>query len=94
MTQNEQKAQDLFQEWGKAAPPYLPDEMIAFAAFCLDKKDVLPEAEAELWAYLNHILLVNFLHLPEEHQVHLLESMLVKRPKLIETLNASKGENK
>jgi hypothetical protein len=94
MTHNEQKAQDLFQEWGKAAPPYLPDEMIEFAAFCLDKNDILPEAEEKKWASLNHRLLANFLYLPEEHQIHLMESMLAKRPKLIETLNASKGDDK
>jgi hypothetical protein len=87
---SEQKVKAWYEEWGKSEPFHLPDEMIAFAAFCLDKSDILPEAEAELWASLNHTLLVNFLHLPEEHQIHLMESMLVKRPKLKELLNALK----
>jgi len=57
-----------------------------FATFCLEKRDILPEVEGEQWQTLNYRLLVNFLHLPEEHQVHLLESMFVKRPKLKELL--------
>ena len=32
------------------------------------------------WAELNATLLVNFLRLPEEHQRHLAESMMAKRP--------------
>ena len=88
MTQNEQKAQAWYKDWYYFIKN--PDDAISFAAFCLDKSDILPEAEAELWASLNHTLLVNFLRMPEEHQIHLMESMLVKRPKLKELLNALK----
>jgi len=89
MKQNEQKAQEWYKEWDYFVKN--PDDAISFAAFCLDKRDILPEVEGERWASLNHTLFVNFLHLPEEHQIHLMESMLVKRPKLKELLNVSKG---
>jgi len=88
MTQNEQKAQAWYEEWDYFVKN--PDDAISFAAYCLDKRDILPEAEAELWPYMNDILLFNFLRMPEEHQIHLMESILVERPKLKETLNASK----
>jgi hypothetical protein len=83
---NEQKAQAWYKEWDYFVKN--PDDAISFAAFCLDKRDILPEVEGEQWQLLNHRLLVNFLYLPEEHQVHLMESILAKRPKLKETLNA------
>jgi hypothetical protein len=101
MTQNEQKVKAWFDEWKQQRFPFIEGEVyysldnaISFAAFCLNKRDVLPEVEGEQWQSLNHRLLVNFLHLPEEHQIHLMESILVKRPKLKETLNASKGDDK
>jgi len=89
MTQNEQKAQAWYDEWEYFVKN--PDDAISFAASCLDKNDILPEAEEKKWASLNHRLLANFLYLPEEHQIHLMESMLAKRPKLIETLNVFKA---
>ena len=91
---NEQKAKAWFDEWDISGVDahYDKANLQSFAAFCLDKREILPEAAEEQWASLNHTLLVSFLHLPEEHQIHLMESILLKRPKLIETLNASKGE--
>jgi hypothetical protein len=87
---NEQKAQAWFEEFRPDGQTVFDAQIIAFAAFCLDKRDILPEVEGEQWQTLNHRLLVNFLFLPEEHQVHLLESMFVKRPNLKELLNALK----
>ena len=46
---NEQKAQDLFKEWHKTN--YIdsdPEDMIAFAAFCLDKMDAYWKTRCEL----------------------------------------------
>jgi hypothetical protein len=89
---NEQKAQAWFDEWAKKFsdlrehPAWRKGGMVDFAAFCLDKSSILPEALEEQWASLNQTLLVNFLRLPEEHQVHLMESILVKRPKLKELM--------
>lgn len=50
----------------------------------IDEKDqeYLRMPITENWAELNATLLVNFLRLPEEHQRHLAESMMVKRPDL------------
>jgi len=37
------------------------------------------------WAEVNSILLVNFLKMPEQHKIHLLESIKERRPDLFES---------
>lgn len=40
----------------------------------------------ENWSELNATLLVNFLRMPEENQIHLLKSIIERKPDLLQLL--------
>ena len=43
-------------------------------------------SKVENWSELNATLLVNFLRMPEENQIHLLKSIIERKPDLLQFL--------
>ena len=43
-------------------------------------------SKVENWSELNATLLVNFLRMPEENQIHLLKSIIERKPDLLQLL--------
>ena len=88
---NIEKVEKHFGDWVKENPgwPYDSTTMIEFGEFCLHKEldkyhEMERETDSAWWHQVQIILLINFLRMPEDRQKHFFQSILERKPQLLD----------